>query len=468
MGISTEGWRCAISEDNSIATLLLNPPTEGNPYSLDDVLGFLNHNGVISGLIYSEIEKMLQTGIYYKEVVVARGTEPVDGAGGYYDFIFDKGQLKHPVIRSDGSVDYQSMNVIHSVKKDEILAIYHHAVPGTHGMDVKGRERRCKPGKELPELRGSGFVVEDGGKDTVIYKSVLEGRVEYDNYKLYVRDIYEFKGDLDLITGRIDFLGDVVIHGNVRAGTLIRSSKSITVEGNVEAAVIIAEGDIVLKKGMQGGQKAKLISGGNIYAYFLEYTDVEAKGNVEANIIMNSHVKAGKSIIVKGKKGYIVGGTFRATDSIFSTNIGNKAQVRTITATGVSKEVIERYEMLRTKYENTGKSMEKIRQTITELSDARISNEPKNVRDAKINQQKRRLMRDTRLLEHIRKELDELGAGMEAGKEPTIGVEGTAFAGLVVRIDDRELSLDSDRTHVEFYRPSPRDDVNIREYKGKL
>ena len=458
----TNGWRCQVSEDNSSATIFIDEPAEGEKFSVDDIVAFLRQHGIMGGFIYSAMDDIIRKQIYYKDVVVARSTEPVDGVDGHFDFFFDTGKIKHPNIRSDGSVDYQSMSIIHSIQKGDVLAVYHPAVQGRHGVDIRGREKRCKVAKEIPALKGVGFETITEKDGSVTYKSLVEGRVEYNNNKLFVRDVYELRGDLDLITGRVDFRGDVVIHGNVCAGTVIRASKSITVEGNVEAAVLIAEGDIILKKGMQGGKRAKITCGGTVYAYFLEYTEVTAKGNVEANIILNCKVSAGNSIIVKGKKGYIVGGTYNAPKLISSTNIGNQAMVKTITQVGNSVDQDVRNHLLTTKYESTRKSIESSKQGIESLYDSRINKDPKEVRDAKLGQLRRRLKRDERLLEHIAKELEEIRQAYELCQGAKVVANGVAFQGLCVRIDNKEFVLDKNYERTEFYRPGIQEDIRSR------
>jgi Predicted polymerase, most proteins contain PALM domain, HD hydrolase domain and Zn-ribbon domain len=77
------------------------------------------------------------------------------------------------------------MSVIQSVSPGDILAIYHPAVPGSSGLDVRNRELRCKPAKELPPIKGSGFEVSFDGNT---YKATMEGRVEYDNFKMHIRE----------------------------------------------------------------------------------------------------------------------------------------------------------------------------------------------------------------------------------------------------------------------------------------
>ena len=459
MAVITDGWRCHIADDSMSATIFVTAPMEGEVITVEDVTHFLRTNGVLSGLVYSEIEKLIQNKLYLKDVVVATGKPMIESQPGRYEFMFSMGEIKHPTIRSDGSVDYQSMSVIQSVSPGDVLAIYHPAVPGSSGLDVKNREIRCKPAKELPAIKGSGFEVSFDGNT---YKSTMEGRVEYDNFKMHVRDLYELRKDLDLVTGRIDFRGDVVVHGAVRSGTFIRATKSVTVDGAVEGATIIAEGDIVLKKGMQGGGKARLVSGANIYANFIEFTEVKAKGNVEANIILNSVISAGKSILVKGKRGAVIGGTNYCVGGMSAACIGNKAELRTTVASGISEDYDKRRHLLTSKADSARDSIVKTKHEIEQIRDVRLTSEPKDVKDARISLLTRRLKRDERLLEHVEKELGEIEDTMSVGMEAEICVEDTVFPGVTVRIDDKEMKLKNYMQHVRFFRPEGSSEIEVK------
>lgn len=459
MAALTDGWRCNISDDSMSATIFVTEPREGESITVEDIVHFLRTNGVMSGFIYSEIEKLIQSRTYYKDVVVATGKSMIESQSGYYEFMFSTGEIRHPTIRSDGSVDYQSMSVIQSVSPGDVLAVYHPAVPGSSGMDVRNREIRCKPAKELPAIKGSGFEVSFDGNT---YKATMEGRVEYDNFKMHIRDLYELRKDLDLVIGRIDFRGDVVVHGNVRTGTYIRATKSVTVDGAVENATIIAEGDIVLKKGMQGGGKAKLVSGANIYANFIEFTEVRAKGNVEANIILNSNVSAGKSVLVKGKRGSIIGGTNYSVGHMSAACIGNRAELKTTVASGISEEYDKRRHLLTSKEESAKESIARTKKEIEQIRDVRLTSDPKDVKDAKVSQLIRRMKRDERLLEHVQKELTEIEETMNVGMEAAVMAEDTVCPGVTVRIDDKEMKVTNYMQHVRFFRPEGSSTIEVR------
>lgn len=448
-----------IASDSMSATVYLTPPPEGERYSVEEVADFLRKNGVSSGILVANIESLLRESTYYYNIPIAEGTPAVDGVDGYYELFFENNAKRKPVIRSDGSADYQSMNVIHNVKAGDVLAVYHPAVKGVHGIDVKGRALRAKPGKDLPKLRGTGVDISYNGLE---YKASIEGKVEYKENFLSVVDFYEHKGDLDLVVGKIDFRGDVVIHGNVTTGTYIRASKSITVEGSVEAATLIAGGDIVLKKGIHGGKRAKISSGACVYANFIEFAEVEAKLNVEANIIMNSKIKAGRDVVISGKRGAIVGGVTKGIGLITANFIGNSVGAATSVIVGAGAELERRRHLLKVKAEACKDGIAK---SLMESQKAReISDGMGNAatKAAKLSQIMRRKERDERLLNHVERELKEIEDTMNLAVNAHVIAQNTAFSGVDVHIDDKEFLVRTDMHSAEFFRKNSMEDISVQ------
>ena len=439
-----------LSPDNMSAYLFLGAPNLEESYSSEQVIEYLKKNGVTAGIIYSNIEAMVNKGVYLREVKVAEGTAAVNGVNGYYEFKFSGQDVaRKPVIRSDGSVDYQSMSLIENIAVGDVLAIYHVQVKGTEGIDIKGKVTKPKPAKDLPALRGKGF---ERSEDGLIYTATTEGKIEYKDYRLDVKDVYEYVGDVDLIVGKIDFRGDVIITGNVESGVFIRATKSITVNGHVEAASLNAAGDVVIRKGMQGGQKAKIISGGDVYADFIEFTTVEAAGSVHANIIMNSEIKAGDQIIVSGKRGSLVGGSAYAVAGISAANIGNEIALKTVVAAGVSDELNRRQEMLEVKINMAKSSIAKAQAEIETLKNEKTDITNEGSITAKISQLKKKIARENRLIEHAVEEQEKVANTIERAEHVVIRGERKVCAGTKIVIDNQVKEIESDMKQSEFTR----------------
>ncbi len=88
-----------------------------------------------------------------------------------------------------------------------------------------------------------------------------------------------------------------------------------TVGGVVEGSEIIAGGNIELKTGIQGMDKGRLVASGSINAQFIERATVIAGSDVIADSIIHSTVEAGRSLIMNGRRGSLMGGSIRVTSS---------------------------------------------------------------------------------------------------------------------------------------------------------
>lgn len=452
--------RVTVSEDNMAAMLFIEPPSNGIAYSVDELTSFLKNKGVYGGIILSALDYMTKENIYNTDYLVAKGQEPVEGSDGYYEMLIDYQTNRTPVIRSDGSVDYQSMQEINTVACGDELIKYHRPVQGVNGVDVRGRSLRAKPCKDLAPIKGTGF---EFNSETGIYTAAISGKVEYDGRTLRVSEVYELFQDLDLVTGKIDFKGDVIVKGNVLSGTYIRATKSVTIAGNIESATIIAGGDVTLKKGMQGGNKARVTSGGDVYANFLEFTKVEAKGKVEANIIMNSTIEAGTDVIVSGKKGAIIGGTTYAVGKISTNYLGNTAGHKTVASVGVTKAVRDKYKSLTSRISVLNGDIEKLESDIEEVSKSKFSGEASELKLAKLSQLNRKLTRNQELVAKMKEEIDKLHDLIKVGENASISVANTAYLGACVNIDAYEIELDRDYSSVTFKKGFGGDGIDIIE-----
>ena len=72
--------------------------------------------------------------------------------------------------------------------------------------------------------------------------------------------------------------------------------------------VLEAGNDLILRNGMIGMGKARIIVKGNLFAKFMEYTDVEVDGFVEADSAINCNVVSNDKVIFNGGHASIVGG----------------------------------------------------------------------------------------------------------------------------------------------------------------
>jgi len=78
--------------------------------------------------------------------------------------------------------------------------------------------------------RGKNVLLAEDGLSLL---AGIDGRVEIIDGKIHIYAVYEVSGNVDNSTGNIDFVGNVIIHGNVLTGFEVKSGGYIEVSGRV-------------------------------------------------------------------------------------------------------------------------------------------------------------------------------------------------------------------------------------------
>ncbi|MDD3367923.1 MAG: FapA family protein [Lachnospiraceae bacterium] len=428
------GTYVRIEPDDMKAWLYLNPPTEeeGN-YTREKIVRYLEEAGVFEGYNHSNLSAMIKKKVYNREICAAEGKPMTPGENGYYEYLFDTERHKKPRVCEDGSVDYTSMSELPNVHKGDVIARYHTAIAGEDGVTVRGDIIKTKPGKNLPPLRGKGL---SNKLDPDVYITEIDGKAELKHGRVDIQNVYIVNGDVDSVTGKIEFFGDIVITGNVGTGVLIRSGRNITVQGTVEAAELYAGGDVILQRGIQGNQKGKVSARGMVMADFIEHTEVEAGGDLQANIIMNANVRATGKVTVNGKKGSIIGGIVCGNEGVEATTLGNEVEVRTIVHAGYDDATFD-------KYTAACREEEKIQASLTQLVEemqgmliqkrlqgSRMSSDA----GKQLMEQNRKKEALIAQLDATRRSRDLLKEVINKGKSAEITVNGKIYRGVIIEL----------------------------------
>lgn len=299
-------------------------------YDHDKIMKYLSDIDITTGIKEDEIDRMLSEKDPTKLYTVAVSDKPVDGKDGWFEMLFATDVSTKPKILKDGSVDYSEYGDVPFVEEGDKLAVYHPATSSKDGVNFRGETIVAKKGRDLAKLKGKGFIAKDNE-----YFAKTAGRVTFKDGRLLVEDELLIEGDVTLATGDINFSGNIHVKGNILTGTVVASAKgSVIVDGYVEACEIYAGADVVLKNGMQGNGKGKIVAGGTVSGKFFEQVTIDAGMDVCANAIMNSNITAVQDITVSGKFGIIIGGVLAAERQITATIIGNMSEVKTILNVG--------------------------------------------------------------------------------------------------------------------------------------
>ncbi len=323
--------------DMSAEMVMLPPCNGGRVQTAGELIELIRGKwGVVSGLDEGAVRDAADTRAYYQRIPVASGKLPERGEDGRTIFLFSTTHTFAPKIAEDGSADYKNLNIFESVTEGAALVRATPPGEGTEGYTVKGARLAPQRGAEAKLPKGKNVRLSDDGTSLIATKS---GRVDYINGRVEVADVYRVPGDVDMGVGNITFEGDVIVSGNVISGLSIEATGMIEVWGYVEGAALTAGKDIVLKNGMQGMDKGKLVAGGSIVARFLERCEIQAKENILADYIVQCKVLAGQSVCAKGKWGRILGGVVRAGKEVLASTVGSPANEMTVIELGASPEL---------------------------------------------------------------------------------------------------------------------------------
>ena len=430
------GTKLRVAKDGMSAWLYLAPPDRGQTYTKEELITYLERNGVIKGYHSSNLSAMVKKRVYEREILVAQGQEVQKGKDGWFEYLFTPEEYGVPKIREDGTVDYTSMSALHNVREGDKVAIYHHAEAGIDGYTVRGAGVKAKPVKELPPVRGKG-VVREGDE----YYAQTDGKIEAKNGKIDIQKVHEVAGDVTLIVGRVEFFGDVIINGNVESGVVIRAGRNIEIHGTAGSATLLAGGDVIISRGIQGG--GSIVAKGSVFADFIENTTVRAGGTVQSNTILNANISAQDKVITTGKKGAVIGGYVHGYRGIEAMTAGSDAEVKTILHSGYEMKSYERFLELR---RQEGEIKERLSELVDNVTDA--------LREKRMGSSGISMAAEIRLAERDRtksqyfEELDKISREKEALEElmedsqgAYIKVDGNIYRNVVISVNIEQLTL---------------------------
>ena len=444
-----------VSDDMMRASIMLPRPDFGQEpykYKARDLIQALSNNGVVYGVDQDAIIDLVEHPVYDAEIQVAKGDPLIEGTPGEYVFHFATELSTEPPVREDGTVDYMGMKTVETVEEGQIIAEYKPAIPGVNGRNVLGMEVRAKLVRELPPLRGTGF---ERSEDGLTYTATKAGKIEVSNEgkRITISPIYEISGNVGVDIGNVDFRGDVVIHGSVSNGASVIAAGNVTIDGIVENCNIQAKGNLFLKGGVKGNGRTVLKAGGDVKAQFIEFAQVRAGGNIQADVFFNSDVSSDMKILMTGEHSSVLGGTMAAVEGIEAYTVGNAFGVVTKLFAGVSPQRSKEMAILQRQIDEIQKGIDRIQAGITKFDIAAKAQGNTNYRgDPRRTELLRVKIKNEALQGEYRLELENIKTIMARGKRATIKVFQNVYPGVEVGISDKRLILKEPQDNIEFVR----------------
>jgi len=446
-----ESCRVVIQPDLMTASARFYPPsTQGSLMTKEDIKEEFNRCGVVHGIAEETIDWFLANRMYCVDICIAEATLPVEGKDAEIEYFFNLDVDSRPTMKQDGTVDFHHLDNINKVEKDVLLARLTPADHGVVGRNVRGNKLYPKKVKNLILRKTKQTYLSE---DELNLYSAVSGHVSLVDGKVFVSDTYEVPADVNTSTGDIDYDGNVVIRGNVRTGYSVKAKGNIIVEGVVEGATLIADGDIILKGGIQGMNRGILQAKGNIVTKFIENSTVKSGGSIQAEAVLHSTVIAKDDILVGGKKGLVTGGEMKAGAMISMKVAGSTMGTATAIEVGIDPSILERYHYIEQRMNQINDEKNKLQQVYQLYRQkilqgmklpldkiALIKSIPKNMQNLEIEN------------EDLKAEYNNLKEEIEGFHNGCVVVENMVYPGVKIVIANTALYVRKVEHHCKFIK----------------
>ena len=417
--------RVVVTRDKMEASLQVDLPKSCREVLLDEVVSKIEQSGVTFGVDLEAARKALESpGI---QVVCASGQSAVDGVNAVINYKIDMENKGRPVELEDGRVDFKNLNIFTIVAQGDLLAEKIPATPGTPGIDVLGQPVPAKNGKDIPLPVGKNVQAVDG----VQVVAGIAGQLVIANNKINVIPVIEIKEDVDLSTGNIEFVGNVIVRGSVQAGFSIKAEGNVEIYGTVSGGSV--EGNnVTIKMGIQGMHRGYVKATENVATKFIENGTVHAgKDILVSDVILNSNISAGKKVIVEGRRGLITGGTVVAGEEIRAQVVGTHMATNTELGVGVNPGLREEYQTLRKELKKVELSAEQTQKALNILRNMDQSTMSQDKREMllKLTKAQFHLAGQT---ENMRNRLTEIDLALEEMRYGRIKVANIIYPGVKI------------------------------------
>lgn len=327
-----------VSDDKMFAFICMFPPcSNGKEIDRTTVEKALLERGLTYGVCEAGIRALTEEHCYFQILMIGQGFLPVTGKDGKIIEHFQRTSEINIHQDEHGKADYRNLNSIQFIEKGQVICDIIPPEQGISGINLEGKEVPAKAGLSPVIPAGKNTILSEDGKQLL---AVSKGQILFRHFKFDVTEVLVIKEDVDYSVGNLDYPGDIIIYGEVRTGFTVKSGGSVTIHGMVEAASIIAEGDVILKKGMNGNHNGQINSQGEVKASYLENCTVYSTGGIKANSVIACNLFCGDSVSVEGSIGAIIGGSVTALRSVKARMIGSKSRRETIITLGTAPHLL--------------------------------------------------------------------------------------------------------------------------------
>jgi len=214
------------------------------PLTMDELAIVLRQEGIVHGINLAAFAELAQLEAP-AEIVIAKGTPPIPGKHADSDVCFETETTALKEIDVEADIDFRERFDFTAVSPGSILVKLVPPIPGVPGKGVRGETIPAPEPRNIELVPGEGVMLQDWANQLVATKAgrpVL--RKTHSAIRVDVLPDIVIKGNVDMSTGNVSFVGDVSVLGDVTSGFSVHAGGIIRIGGVVENAVLQACGSV--------------------------------------------------------------------------------------------------------------------------------------------------------------------------------------------------------------------------------
>ena len=429
--------------DFSAAFVTLYPPQNGGKdVTIDMVMQALSAKSVKHNVNTEAINELVKLKEYDKEIKAAQAQMPINGKDGTITYAYSKENVLAPKEDEQGFVDYKDLGMIRNIRENDIIATITLPEDGADGVDIRGVVMKAIPGRPVSFNLGPGTRLAEDGLS--IY-AAFDGHVCFKNNAFCVENTVTIGGDVDVSVGNLDFIGDIVIKGEVMEGFTVSAAKNITISGNATGAVIKAGGSVTIKKGCIN---TNITAHGDVSCQFCEHSKIITDGNLKAQSFVICDVYCAGNLTAKA----LNGGKYTILGDTEVTYLGTKNYAPTEVIAGDNAVLLKEKEAAVKQLSELDVKIERCTQIVDFLNEKRkqLKHLPEDKEEllgttvkTKISCQMEKKM--------LRKRIAEIDASLAQKQYRCIVCKGTVYPGVRVTINDTSKKIETETVRVKIY-----------------
>ncbi|QKS71041.1 FapA family protein [Paenalkalicoccus suaedae] len=212
-----------------------------------DVIKQLEQMRIVHGINQDAIKQACRS-TASMTVTIAEGELPKHGRDGEVDFYIDITERSRPFTEnSDGTADFRESSYIPSLKEGEVLGQIKEPTKGEDGKSIYGDVLKARDGQPVVLKPGTGVEFLDEENKVV---ATNKGRPHIERLgrtvKISILPKLMHRGDVDVASGNIHFIGDVEILGSINEGMLVHAEGQVALYRHVMQGIVQAKSHILI------------------------------------------------------------------------------------------------------------------------------------------------------------------------------------------------------------------------------